>query len=160
MAGKHGATWLDSYIDIHEKNLLQLEKRGYVVENDLVLEPVGDDYWIRGFVRCRDGIWVKVNKELVTVETRSGRKKVQTRTYNYHAHHDLLGPLFRYDSSHGDHKDYHHKDIYSPLTDVPKNHIELDWENVPHLSEVIDEAVEWYDANRAEIEIKLTRMLD
>lgn len=158
MAGKHGANWLDSYVAIHEKNLLQLEKRGYVVENCLVLEAIGDDYWIRGVVRCRDGIWVKANKELVTVQSSKGRKKVQTRTYSYHAHHNLLGPLFRYDSGHGDHNDYHHKHIYDPLTDGPKDLVKLDWETVPHLSEVIDEAVEWYDENRAAIEAKLAEI--
>jgi hypothetical protein len=96
-----------------------------------------------GAVTCLGGVALEVNKVLAILGGDGADATVQTVAYTYHAHVAGRGNIFRYDSPHSDHNQFHHVHRYHYDGDGGDQVTELDWEQVPTLAEVIEELREW-----------------
>lgn len=124
-----------------------------MVSDDLVFSPeLESSIFVEGSVRCRDGIRIDVEKELRILSGEGADAVVQTVRYRYHVSHEGLGNLFRYDSPHSGHREFHHCHRYDVFGDKTSTVNELrSEEDIPTLGEVIVEAVGWFDAHRDRI---------
>jgi hypothetical protein len=156
----HGWNTLDNYLKTHFGHLDRLEVAGDILGDTLTYEWIGPhEFHIRGRIICRGGLFVDVDKHLETNHAEPTRvEKVRTVSYSYHA--GLIGEddrcVFRYDNAHRyareGHEDAHHKHRFDPTT----------WQEIappewigghrwPHLNEVIDELLAWWDTTAKDL---------
>lgn len=85
------------------------------------------------------GIKLEIDKTAEVEVFSKGRETARTLTYSYNVS-DEKGNFFRYCSPHEDHRPYHHKHLYDPITRIellPPDRVNE--ESVPHIDEVIEE---------------------
>ncbi len=159
-SARHGPVRLHRYLEIHETVLGHLEYRGLLVE-----ESLGFDFGahrqilMRGELVLRERVLhLQVVKGLEMLDEEHD-PHVQTAFYSYNVHLPGRGNVFRYDSPHDGaddnhrHHQQHHRHQYDPFSADPKLYTVTlveggDW---PLLAEVIEEADEWYWANRVRL---------
>ncbi len=159
-SARHGPIRLQRYLEIHETVLGHLEYRGLLVEESLQLLPGAlGQLQIVGDVVLRDRVLrLRVVKGLEMLDE-DDDPCVQTSFYSYNVHLPGRGNVFRYDSPHDgaddnhQHHQQHHRHQYDPFSADPKLYTVTlieggDW---PLLAEVIEEADEWYWANRVRL---------
>lgn len=152
---KHAPNRLSKYIGTHEKVLGELAYQGAVVSDNLELEHYGDGkYVIEGDIILRNSVLVlSVLKTLETVGEMDGDPRVRTIAYSYNVRLPGVGVVFRYDSPHNDHHQFHHRHQYYPFSDNPEYNdvVPSSDGNWPLLSEVITEADKWYWDNETRL---------
>lgn len=146
---RHGWTSLQAYLNAHHRHLDRF--RDYFIESDSLTYSVANPgrFEIRGRIHCRHGLFIDVDKTLEFNE----RRQVRTIRYGYHA--GVAGErdraIFRYDNAHRytreGHEDEHHKHQFDHTgwqeIEPP---VWVGRERWPHLSEVIEELIAWWDA--------------
>lgn len=127
----------------------QLVRGGFVLSDDLAIEPAEGHLLIIGKVLCQGGMYVDVRKRLRILPEYEDDLYVQTVDYTYNVVLAGVGNVFRYDSPHFDHNREHHRHEYDVLNGDKQGTVELDYAdgNWPTLREVVEEAAEWYFAN-------------
>lgn len=153
---RHGPNRLQRYLEIHTTVMAKMLYSGLVVEDGLELPNGADgELVIVGDLLLRDRVLkVTVVKSLqVLEETDPSNPDVQTSSYSYNVSLVGHGNVFRYCSPHSDHNEYHHRHQYDPFGSHPEANTVTDCgDDWPTLSEVIEEAEEWYWANKGDIE--------
>lgn len=146
---KHGPNRLSKYLDIHNTVMQQFIDEGFVLADELILSDLGDgQFLLEGCIRCQAQLRIDVSKRLSIAGHRNGELLVQTTGYSYSAILGGHGSVFRYDSPHADHNQYHHVhrygildgDVHGIVSPVPTD----DW---PTLGQVMRELGDWYHAN-------------
>lgn len=101
---------------------------------------------------------IGVLKELEVVSDPGDPVVVQTTKYSYTVSVRGRHPIFRYDNHHEDwlhqgHLDKHHRHVYDWKTGdrLPDSPIWVGADRWPTLSDVIDEAGQWYDEHWREL---------
>lgn len=147
--GKHGPNRLASYSEIHQTQIEQVLRGGFVASEDLSFESIPGAIIVSGRIRCLGGIYIDVRKRLALITNEGANSTVQTSAYSYNVAVEGIGNIFRYDSAHADHNQEHHVHRYDVLNGDREGEVELiyDEERVPTLREVIDEAEAWYYAH-------------
>ncbi len=145
--GKHGPNRLSSYLAIHDTIMRQFLGRDFVTSEDLSFSDLGNSVFLmEGTIHCLDDLRIVVSKHLRIVGGNSADPDVCTVAYSYSAILGNRGSIFRYDSPHPDHNNFHHKHQYAVLdgdvrgtvmTIVPQDA----W---PTLGEVMQELSDWY----------------
>lgn len=144
-AGKHEWNSYESYCIAHEN---VLETHSFIKSHNVTIDLV--DYQgslyvvIQGEIRCRNNVVLTVEKYAET--DWRGRRNPQlwarTFSYRYNAHKGGAHTLLRYDNSH-DFEDYHvHR--YDPEAGALLETRALSRDEMPHLSEVLDELQEMF----------------
>lgn len=119
-------------------------REGFVLTENLRFEHLGNGFVaLVGTIDCLGGVVLEVEKLLRVLDGEGADALVQTQRYTYHAHVAGLGNILRYDSPHPDHNKFHHVHRYPFPADGADEVIELNWEQVPTLGEVIEELREW-----------------
>jgi Family of unknown function (DUF6516) len=125
----------------------------FVVHDTLQLfDQKAAGIYLAGEIACLGNIIVDVMKRLEVVPGPGGAGVwVQTVVYAYHVNVRGAGPIFRYDNQHPDHlheghKDEHHKHEFDWPNPEEKDGSPI-WTGAsgwPYLSEVLDEARNWW----------------
>lgn len=150
MSAKHGPNSWDDYLSVHNSRLADFQGH-FVLEDRLpFVRTLSQVYW-EGVLECVDGLEIHVRKRQ-TVAIRAGRPWVQTVDYSYHVLRRQGAKsisVFRYDNAaHHEHADPHHRHTYDAAGKevLPPQHVGVDgW---PTLGDVIEEAFDWWQANR------------
>lgn len=142
MGDKHGPNRLTNYYETHETIMGQFASRGFVLENTLVLNPIGAGVLtLSGVVSCSGGIVLDVLK-ILRVEGVDGDAVVQTMVYNYNARLKGIGNILRYDSPHEDHNRFHHVHRFTVFDGDHDGWVgQCEW---PTLGDVITELEAWF----------------
>lgn len=148
--GKHSPNSYEKYFEIHARCLESLKASGVVCNETLEIDQLDcARLRIKGFVYCRGGLELKVDK-ILKVEKTSRGQTIQAVKYSYNLRFSNGGNIFRYDNAHVHsylgHKSPFHVHRFNPMgvqlpnspTEVPS---EEDW---PTLTEVIEEADSYY----------------
>ncbi len=146
MSAKHGRNRLSNYVEIHATVMSRFVDENFVLVDGLAIDPLGNgQIWIHGHIKCAGGVEITVDKYLAIVDE-GPPVSVQTVDYSYNASVSGLGNIFRYDSPHEDHNDFHHRHAYDVFAgDVVGTVTKLtEW---PTLGEVIEELRAWTSAN-------------
>jgi Family of unknown function (DUF6516) len=111
MTGRHGWNSWDQYESTHARHMRHFD--GFVIEDNLSVEPGRTLVVWGGQLRCVDGFELAVTKRQ-EVRLDRGRPSVRTVRYSYQGLRRLGGKtieLFRYDNYHvhPGHPDAHHK---------------------------------------------------
>lgn len=143
---KHNPWRLGRYIDIHRTILEQFLRDGFVVSEDLSFERINGFILLEGRVHCLGGIYIAVAERLVIVQGEGTEAMVERAGYSYNVVLEGVGNIFRYDSPHTDHNREHHVHRYDVLEGDSQGAIDFiyDEEKRPTLSEVTEEARQWY----------------
>lgn len=121
---------------------------GFLLRNNLVFIALHDQILIEGSLDCKGDIYIDVRKRLEIVSGDGSQALVQTTSYSYNVVLAGVGNIFRYDSPHSDHNQFHHVHRYDVLNGDTKGRVEkVDAAHWPHLQEVIEEAMDWHFAN-------------
>lgn len=139
--GKHAANRLRDYAEIHRTILYRYAQGDFVLEvRGLDLEPMEGHIAIVGEIRCLGGIVIEVRKRLIILTDSGADSLVRTQHYRYHARLANGATILRYEASHP-HRLYHHVHRHDPFREGNPGQVEPihDEEDIPHLSEVIDE---------------------
>lgn len=151
--GKHGPNSLSNFLAIHEKHMREALDSGFALSDGIIITPESGAIRLTGTIECIGGIYVDVNKTLRVVSSEGPLTLVQTAIYSYNVVLHNVGNIFRYDSPHETghpqpfaHHLHHHVHRYDLESERHDCTIEIiaDVNNVPHLSDVMDEAREWY----------------
>lgn len=134
---------------------MERHRRGdFVRGDDLTFERVPGALLLLGTIQCRGGIYIRVEKVIKLLDESEDPRAVRS-SYTYNVALEGQGNIFRYDSPHPDgHRSVHHVHRGKPLDPDQEEVVEpiLDEDDTPHLSEVIDEAEEWYYDHLSELE--------
>jgi len=155
--GKHSPNRVGNYFEIHNTRMHQHVLEGFVREDTLELSTLPDGILMTGELPCLGGLRIEVRKKLKRLDG-GAEPLVRTVSYSYNVSVAGVGVVFRYDSPHPfDGPDYHgdhHKHVYDVLGGDREGRVEIvpNEEAIPTLSEVIDEAREWYYANRNKLD--------
>jgi hypothetical protein len=159
-SGKHAPVEFGRYFEIHSTAMARHERDGLVVAHDLRLIDVPIGVLIVGRIRCQADMLIDVDK-ILRVHSGEGQTAiVQTDSYSYHALVEGLGNLLRYcsphnDAAHPDHRPYHHKHVFDPLSGDAAGCVEeIEADEWPTLSEVIHEVCGWYFEHSSEVETR------
>jgi hypothetical protein len=148
---RHDWNSFEGYFNAHDRRMADLCREGFILEDGLSRDWLGREFVvIRGRLRCQHSLFIDVLKYLEVRETRT-RTMVRTLRYRYHAGVEGTAdrPIFRYDNADikTGHDDAHHKHNFDYTSwreiDPPQ------WvgaEGWPHLSEVVEELRDWWDA--------------
>lgn len=141
MSASHGPIRLSSYLEIHTTVINRFVAQGFVVEDGLEIDDLGNgSIYISGLIRCAGGVTITVDKYLSIIDP-GPPAFVQTVDYSYNASLDGVGNIFRYCSPHPDHNTFHHRHTYDVFSgDQFGNVSESGW---PTLGEVIEELRCW-----------------
>lgn len=144
--GKHGPNRLASYVEVHETQMQQVLRNGFVLSEDLSFEPLPGAVLLSGRIQCQGGIYIDVSKQIELLTNEGASSTVQTKAYRYNVALAGRSNIFRYDSAHPDHNQEDHVHRYDIISGKQVEPAEMiyDRERVPTLREVIDEAEEWY----------------
>lgn len=152
MGTKHGPNRFASYQEVHTKRMQDFLREGFVLSEDLhFVEIGGRKLALEGTITCQGGIVVEVEeveKVLKIISGDGANAMVQTVQYRYHAYAQDRGNILRYDSPHS-HRPYHHvhrHDICGTWTETAIDELRTE-DDIPTLSEVLDELREIYYAN-------------
>ena len=163
---RHGPNRLGNYLQIHQ-TVLEHKKVLGAVDEDSYLEE--DDshsgrFLFDGELYLRErALKLTVTKALKFLDEHPADPLVQTEWYSYNVSIVGHGNVFRYCSPHEDdgapHHEHHHRHQYDPFGPNSRdNEVTIidggDW---PLLSEVIEEADEWFLANRDRVLALLKR---
>ena len=133
----HDWNSLDHYQSIHE---LRMENHEFVIryKDTLVFERVGESSWIRlrGFVYCRKGVILEVDKWLET--NGSIPERIRGRSYLYVAWVRGMKWILRYHNKHKDESEYIHR-ICDPRSGNELLEEVLRRDQFPTLSQILDE---------------------
>lgn len=149
----HSPNRLTSYLAIHVTAMRRHLDEGFILDNPLRLDPIGDGfYWMKGRVQCQGSLHLDIEKRLRGKRDAQSIEMVETIDYSYTAAIHRVGTLFRYDSPH-EHRSCHHVHRYDVLSgDKGGNIIEHTRGEWPSLSNVIEEFKNWYYGNFAELQ--------
>ena len=144
---RHGPNRLTNYIETHTTIMGQLLRGGFALSENLQFTDLGNGFLtLTGVIECAGDIAIDVTKRLA-VDGSDSRAMVHTVDYSYNAYLKQCGNIFRYDSPHEDHNNYHHVHRFDPLGGDKEGIVtECSW---PHLNEVVQEAAEWFNQNYA-----------
>jgi hypothetical protein len=145
---RHGPHRFDHYEKVHDSNMQMLAAEGFVLDDDLRFQPLGDQQIaLTGVVRCQGQILVEVEKILEVQSGRGHTAFVQTTAYRYHAQVLGVGNILRYENS--DHNQFDHVHRYDPIRGDRKGTFQRieDKNAVPTLGDVLRELRDWYEAN-------------
>ena len=151
---KHGPNRLRRYIEVHRTVMQQFLGGGVVLSEDLSFTDLGDGVvLLEGTIACVDDLRIEVSKRLQIVGDIAADPLVQTDGYSYSAILGKRGPIFRYDSPHPDHNQFHHVHRYAVLDgDVHGAAFPIEPQTEwPTLGEVIQELCDWYYDNLARL---------
>lgn len=150
---KHGAIQLSRYVQIHNNAMDRFLRGNFVLSEGLEFYPADGSIVIEGTIFCIDGLEIQVKKRLLLVGGSDDDPLVRTEYYIYNLHIPGQGPVFRYNSPHGDHNMCHHAHRYDIFEGDTAGTVEQDFNDDawPTLSEVIVEAEGWYYANVARL---------
>ena len=139
---RHEPNRLASYVEIHETVMEHLRRGGFVVSDDLRFEFLNDWVVLEGTIICQGGIYIDVFKRLAILDGAGANAIVQTVEYSYNAVISGKGNIFRYNSPHPTHNEFHHVHRFDVLNGDKRGTVERAiW---PLLSEVIEEAMRFY----------------
>ena len=144
---KHGPNRLSSYLEIHHTVMQQFLGKNFVLAEELRFEDLGaGDFLMQGKITCEGGLRIDVSKRLSRVGGTDDAPTVRTVGYSYSAVLENVGSIFRYDSPHPDHNQFHHVHRYNILDGDVHGEVHsitpaTDW---PTLGEVIQELCDWY----------------
>ena len=129
----------------HDTIMGRFVDSGFILENTLTIASTGNRLILmKGSLPCLGEIRLDVEKLLKVVEGTGMNALVRTVEYRYNAS-IFLGNIFRYDSPHPDHNQFHHVHRFDVFGGDFEGTIgRSDW---PHLGDVIDELEEWHYAN-------------
>ena len=114
--GKHGPNRLGAYLDIHSTVMQQFVGDGFVLAEELLFSDLGDgQFFMDGSITCEGGLRIDVSKHLTIVDWVGEEPRVQTTGHSYSAILSGYGSVFRYDSPHPDHNQFHHVHRYRIL---------------------------------------------
>jgi hypothetical protein len=136
----------------------------FYVSGGLELESEPDWIVLTGTVLCAGGIRIQAAERLRIVREspwfrRKGNPLLELQFYANNAVLSSSGPIFRYNSPHVDHNQFHHVHRYDVFGDVlgpgeqmmpPRQLHECE---VPTLRQVIEEAEEWYYVNLSRLSL-------
>jgi hypothetical protein len=151
--GKHSPNRLRNYMDVHEARMQDAMYTGFVLKDETTFSAIRGAIVLLGRISCKGGIYIDVNKTLRILKEEGENSTVRTERYSYNVVLHNSGNIFRYDSpglsGHKDefvHHFSHHVHRYDVLNNDKEGRIEIlsDEEDVPLLSEVIDEAASWF----------------
>lgn len=139
--GKHEWNSLENYGFLTERHL---EKHPLIESHDVALEILEvDDQLIvavYGTIHCRNGVILEVEKYAET-KVIGGRTWVRMYSYRYNAYLPGKCTVLRYDNGHAE--DEYHVHPFDPQTGEAAKEGKLIARNdMPHLSEVLDEIAE------------------
>ena len=153
---RHGWSSLQNYLTVHN-NCLDNYRAYFIVSDSLVYQFATPGLLtISGRVAFQHGLFLDVDKLLEV----NNRHQVRTISYSYHA--GVEGPqdraIFRYDNAHQyvreGHEDAHHKHRFDPKSwNELEPPIWIGRNGWPHLSEVIEELIEWWDSTGKDLEL-------
>ena len=152
--GKHGPNRLGAYLDIHSTVMQQFLGDGFVLAEELLFSDLGDGQFLMdGYITCEGGLRIDVSKRLTIVDWVGDEPRVKTTGYSYSAILSGYGSVFRYDSPHPDHNQFHHVHRYRILEgdvhgDTSAIEPSDEW---PTLGEVMRELSDWYYAHVEQI---------
>ncbi|MEL6603743.1 MAG: hypothetical protein AAFP20_11025 [Cyanobacteria bacterium J06614_10] len=153
----HRPNRLKSYLETHETVLAQLRSDGFVGEDNIRLSASSKQLLMYGEIACLGGIVVRVEKALRILESNGSNSLVETDWYAYNVSVRNVANVFRYDNQDVDftfregHQDRHHKHVFDWTTG---DELEVQWvgaDNWPKLNQVIEEARDWYWANKDQL---------
>lgn len=159
----HGPNRFSNYLDIHNNIMEQyLRSEDFVLEDTLEVNPVPSQtepgFLMEGEIGCLGCIVITVEKFLTVVDGPEEDPMVQTEWYSYNVSVRGWSTVFRYDNQHPEylhpgHKDRHHKHEYDLETgeEAAGSPIWTGADRWPHLSEVMEEAREWYWNHRDDL---------
>jgi hypothetical protein len=144
-ANPHGPNKFANYIETHDAVMGQFVDSGFVIANPLAITPMGNGViLIKGSLPCLGDIRLDVEKSLKVLEGDGANAIVQTFQYTYNASLPA-GNIFRYDSPHQDHNQFHHVHRFDVFDgDHIGNVDQCEW---PTLGQVIAELEGWYYDN-------------
>lgn len=156
--GKHGPNRLENYQAVHEKAIRGHLDRGFLLSDGLEWSAQGDGViTLIGRLDCIDNLYISVTKEVRILEGDGLTALVQRGAYSYNAVLGGVGTIFRYDSPHQSHNQFHHVhryDVFDRGHDAARDSEgvgileDLSAENQqPVLHEVIEELADWYYAH-------------
>jgi hypothetical protein len=95
---------------------------------------------VAGEVRCRNGVILEVEKYAETERRARSRLFVRTYSYRYNAYLPGNCTVLRYDNGHGDDfQEYHAHPYDAKAGEAVKVGRRITRDEMPHLSEVLDE---------------------
>ncbi len=148
--GKHGPNRLGAYLEIHSTVMQQFLGEGFVLREESSFSDLGDgQFLMEGYITCEGGLRIDVSKRLTIVDWVGEEARVKTTGYSYSAILRGYGSVFRYDSPHPDHNQFHHVHRYRILEGDVHGAVSAieppdEW---PTLGEVMRELSEWYYAH-------------
>lgn len=151
--GRHGRNTLDNYIAVHESYMQSFFAQGFVQQDSCDFLVLSGLVTLTGRVHCLGGIELCVLKQIDVLQGQGAMPVVQRSTYNYHAQF-LNGPyIFRYDSP-VDHRPFHHKHVFDPLSSRKELRIDRidDIGQTPTMGDVLTELQRWYWENASQID--------
>lgn len=149
--GKHSLNSYEKYFEIHVRCLESLKASGVVCSETLEIEQLDcSRLRMKGFVYCRGGLELRVDKTLKSENTPKGLS-IQAVKYCYHLRFINGANIFRYDNAHPHpgHKTAFHVHRYDPMgVEIPGSPIEIPNEDEwPTLGEVLEETDKFYWEN-------------
>lgn len=152
VSGKHGPNRLSSFLDIHAAVMSRYIDEAFVLEDELVIDPLGDNVIeISGLIRCAGGVVITVYK-YIDIVRQEPEVWVRTSAYSYNASLAGRGNIFRYCSPHLDHNKFHHRhnfDVFAGDVTGTVAQIDGDW---PTLGDVIGELRCWTSEHHSRLE--------
>jgi hypothetical protein len=145
---RHGPQAFNGYQRVHDSNMEMLIAEGFVLDQDLRFQPLGDEQLtLTGVIRCQGQITVIVEKILAVRGGRGASALVQTTEYRYHARIPGVGNILRYENS--DQHQFDHVHRYEPLGgDIRGTFQRIENKNdVPTLGDFLRELRNWYEEN-------------
>ncbi len=151
MTDRHGWNSWQDYFHAHQNRLDSFEH--FILSNTITIAISDIVISFSGVLHCCGGLEIHVQKTL-EVRQVSGRPQVRTRKYSYHVQQRVeaagstrIRHLFRFDNAHDHpgHPDAHHRHQYQDNgieERMPVQHTGV--EGWPTLSEVIEEAYQWW----------------
>lgn len=140
-SGKHEWNSFENYRVLHEK---YLRTHSAIESHDVQIETFEERgeslVAVLGSIRCRNGVVLEVEK-YAECEWRGRRNRqlwVRTFSFRYNAHVPGRGTVLRYDNGHSEHE-YHAHPFDVRTGEAVKRGRPISREDMPHLSEVLDE---------------------
>jgi hypothetical protein len=146
MGNRHAPHRFEDYQRVHDSNMEMLMAEGFVLDQDLRFQPLGNQQIaLTGVVRCQGQITVLVEKVLAVRDGTGSSALVQTTAYRYHALIPGVGNILRYENN--DHHRFDHVHRYDPIAGDRKGTFQrIESKNdVPTLGEVLRELRDWYE---------------
>lgn len=136
--------WED-YRSVHDSHL---RYHPFIVEDALNWVEIPGDHGdlksilLMGEIHCHNGVAIRVHKSLQVQADPNGRPLVRGSRYSYQAFLPGERGILRYDNAHGDAPEEFHRHEYDLISGEEKPRILLSRDEMPRLSEFVDEVAE------------------